>query len=105
MHKYSEQKTYNATLIVMDDFGVTSNNTQQATLHMIVIPEPTPSLVLPMFMIASLLAVMLYRKRRKKSEKLAKKLQDYWKKSMSSRNRTLVRKTLYGSDILPGAPE
>ncbi|HUW48739.1 MAG TPA: hypothetical protein VMW36_08360 [Patescibacteria group bacterium] len=34
----------------------------------------------------------------------AKKLQDYWKKKgMSSRNRTLVRRTLYGSNVLPGA--
>jgi hypothetical protein len=62
-HKYSQQKTYNATLMVMDDFGVTSNNTQQAVMQVIVVPEFPSILVLPLFMIATLLAVIVYRRK------------------------------------------
>jgi hypothetical protein len=63
-HKYTQQKTYNATLMVMDDFGVTSNNAQQAVMQVIVVPEFPSVLVLPLFMIATLLAVIAYRKKR-----------------------------------------
>jgi PKD repeat protein len=65
-HKYSQQNTYNVTLIVMDDFGVTSINTQQTTVQVIVISEFPTMLILPIFIIVTALAVMLCKKTREK---------------------------------------
>lgn len=66
-HKYSQQNTYNATLTVMDDFGVTSNNTQRTTVQVIVIPEFSSIIMLPLFMLTTLAIVIAWKKKRFKS--------------------------------------
>ena len=63
-HKYSSEGTYNATLIVMDDFGVTSLDGDLVYIEITVIPEFPASLILPLFMIATLLAAIVYRRKR-----------------------------------------
>jgi parallel beta-helix repeat protein len=65
-HKYSQEKTYNATLFVMDDFRVTSNNTQQTVVQVIVIPEFPSFLILPLFMLATLAVVVVRERKRLK---------------------------------------
>jgi len=63
-HKYASEATYNATLIVMDDLGVTSLDGKLVYMIVTVIPEFPSILVLPLFMIATLLAVIVYRRKR-----------------------------------------
>jgi hypothetical protein len=62
-HSYSQERAYNVTLTVMDDFGVTSTNTQQATVQVIVVPESPFIFILPLFVTVTLLAVVTYRKK------------------------------------------
>ena len=62
-HSYASKATYYATVTVMDDYGVTSNNTQSVILQIVVIPEFPSFLVLPLFMLATLLAVMVYKRK------------------------------------------
>ena len=62
-HKYSQEGKHNATLIVMDDFGVTSLDGDLVHVEITVIPEFPPALILPLFMIISMLAVLFAKKR------------------------------------------
>jgi len=62
-HKYASEDTYNATLIVMDDFGVTSLNGGLVYTEITVVPEFPSLLILPLFMIATLVAVIIYRRK------------------------------------------
>lgn len=62
-HQYAEEGTYNATVIVMDDLGVVSTNTEQVKIQMIVIQEFQPALILTTFMIATILAVILFKRK------------------------------------------
>jgi PKD repeat protein len=63
-HAYSQKATYYATVTVMDDYGLTSNNTQQVKIQIIVVSEYQLFLILPVFMIATLIVVMLFKKKR-----------------------------------------
>lgn len=58
-HKYASEGTYNATLIVMDDFGVTSLDGDLVYVEITVIPEFPASLILPFFMILTSITVIL----------------------------------------------
>jgi hypothetical protein len=69
-HKYAAKGTYNATLTVMDDFGLTSNDTQQTVVQVIVIPEFSPILILPVFIVVTLLGFIIYGRKRNKHPKL-----------------------------------
>lgn len=62
-HKYAEEGQYNTTLIVMDDFGVTSLDGNLVYIEITVVPEFPSLLILPLFMIAALLAVIIHRSR------------------------------------------
>ena len=62
-HQYAEEGTYNATVIVMDDLGVVSTNTEQVKIQMIVIQEFQPALILTTFVIATILAVILFKRK------------------------------------------
>jgi len=61
-HKYASEDTYNATLIVMDDFGVTSLDGDMVYTEITVVPEFPVAFVLPILMILSLAVAMLKRK-------------------------------------------
>jgi hypothetical protein len=63
-HKYSQEGKYNATLIVMDDFGVTSLDGNLVSVEITVVPEFPSMLILPFFMIATLLIVIINRRKR-----------------------------------------
>jgi parallel beta-helix repeat protein len=63
-HKYALNGTYYAAVTVMDDYGVTSTNAEVIKVQIIVVPEFPSFLILPLFMIATLLAVIVYRKKR-----------------------------------------
>ena len=62
-HKYTREGVYNVTLIVMDDFGVKSLDSNQVYITITVVPEFPPTLILPLFIILSKLAILLARKR------------------------------------------
>lgn len=62
-HKYAAEGTYNATLIVMDDFGVTSLDGDLVFIEITVIPEFSSLIILPLFMMATLVAVIFYRRK------------------------------------------
>jgi len=62
-HKYASEDTFNATLIVMDDFGVTSLDGDLVYTEITVVPEFPSFIILPLFMIATLLAVIVYRRK------------------------------------------
>jgi len=62
-HQYAEEGTYNVTVTVMDNLGVVSTNTEQVKIQMIVIPEFQQTLILTTFMIATILAVILYKRK------------------------------------------
>jgi len=68
-HKYASEGTYNATIIVMDDFGVTSLDGNLVYVEIRVIPEFPSALILPLLMIVTLIVVVLrktiWTKRRK----------------------------------------
>jgi hypothetical protein len=66
-HKYVAQGKHNVTLIAMDDFGVTSPSSSQFFTAVIVVPEFPSFLILPLFIITTLLAVIVYKKRRAKA--------------------------------------
>jgi hypothetical protein len=61
-HQYAHQGAYNVTVIVMDNLGVVSTNTEQVQTQITVIPEFQPSLILLLFMITTTVTVMLYKK-------------------------------------------
>jgi len=61
-HKYASEGTYNSTLIVMDDFGVTSFDGDLVYTEITVVPEFPPFLILPFFMILTLATVILGKK-------------------------------------------
>jgi len=61
-HKYSAIGTYNATLIVMDDFGFTSQDAIPVHIQINVIPELSLLFILPLLMIMTLFIKMLCRK-------------------------------------------
>jgi len=63
-HKYAEKGTYNATLVVMDDFGVTSLNGDLVCVTITVVPEFPSLIALPLLMIATLLGALAYRRKR-----------------------------------------
>ena len=65
-HKYTKEGVYNATLIVMDDFGVTSLDGSLVYVTITVVPEFPSVIILPIFMIATLLAVTILRRKRSK---------------------------------------
>ena len=60
-HKYTEEGVYNATLIVMDDFGVTSLDGNLVYTTIAVVPEFPSILVLLLFMLTTLL--IAYKRR------------------------------------------
>jgi len=62
-HKYALNGTYYATVTVMDDYGVTSTNAELIKVQIIVVPEFPSPLILLIFMIITLLAVVIYRKK------------------------------------------
>jgi len=62
-HQYADEGTYNVTVIVMDNLGVVSTNTEQVKIQIIVIPEFQQSLILLLFMITTTIAVMLYKRK------------------------------------------
>lgn len=62
-HKYSEEGEYNVTLIVMDNFGVTSLDGDLVFVEITVVPEFPRALILPLFMILSMLAIFFTKKR------------------------------------------
>lgn len=74
-HKYTKEGKYNATLIAMDDFGVTSLDSGLVCEPIAVIPESPSFLLLPLFVIATLfiiatlLAVIAYKRKRTASGK------------------------------------
>ena len=61
-HAYAEEEAYNATLIVMDDFGVMSLDGDFVYVEITVIPEFPSLLILPLFMIAAFLIVTLSKR-------------------------------------------
>jgi parallel beta-helix repeat protein len=61
-HKYAEEGVYNATLIVMDDFGVTSLDGNLVYATITVVPEFPLILVLPLFIVTTLL--IAYKRKR-----------------------------------------
>jgi len=63
-HEYATEGTYNATLIVMDDFGVTSFDGNLVYVEMTIVPEFSSLIFLPLFMVATLLAVIVYRRQK-----------------------------------------
>jgi len=67
-HKYASEGTYNATLIVMDDFGVTSLNGNLIYVEITVVPEFPSFLILPLFMIATLVIAVYAKKRKRESD-------------------------------------
>jgi hypothetical protein len=64
-HKYSQQGIYNATLIVMDDFGTTSLDGSLVYVTMNAVPEFPSFIILALFLIATLLTVTIYEKKAK----------------------------------------
>ena len=63
-HKYASEDTYNATLIVMDDFGVTSLDGNLVYAEITVVPEFPVAFILPILMILSLAVAVLRKKMR-----------------------------------------
>lgn len=64
LHQYGSAGTYYANLTVMDDYGVTSNNTAiQAITVSTQIPEFPSFLILPSFMIAALLVILVDKRK------------------------------------------
>jgi parallel beta-helix repeat protein len=61
-HTYSNIGTYYATVTVMDDCGLASNNTQQIKIRIIVVPEFPASRILALFMLLALAVVVLSKK-------------------------------------------
>ena len=62
-HKYASKATYNATLIVMDNYGITSLDSNIVYVTITVIPEFPSILVLPLFIITTLVAIIAYRQK------------------------------------------
>jgi parallel beta-helix repeat protein len=62
-HEYASEDTYNATLVVMDDFGVTSLDGDLVYTEIIVVPEFSASMILPLFIIVTLSVASLAKKR------------------------------------------
>lgn len=62
-HKYASNGTFYATVTVMDDYGVTSTNAQLIRVQIIVVPEFPSFLILPLFMIVTLIAVAFQRRK------------------------------------------
>jgi len=62
-HKYALNGTYYATVTVMDDYGVTSTNAQLIKVQITVVPEFPSFLILPLFMIVTLIAVAIQRRK------------------------------------------
>lgn len=60
-HKYPSGAELIASVTVMDDFGVTSLDGELIYVEITVIPEFPRFLILPLFMIATLLAIAFYR--------------------------------------------
>jgi len=67
-HKYALNGTYYATVTVKDDYGVNSTNRELIRVQITVVPEFPSFIILPIFMIATLLAVIAYKKRTVKME-------------------------------------
>jgi hypothetical protein len=63
-HEYSQERKYNATLIVMDDFSVTGLDGSMIYIPITIVPEFPSILMLPLFMITTLLAILLHGRRR-----------------------------------------
>ena len=59
-HKYTEEGKYNATLIVMDELGVTSLDGNAIYVTITVVPELPSPFILQLFMITTILAVIIY---------------------------------------------
>lgn len=60
-HSYAREGTYNATLTVMDDFGATSRPSCCSLVPITVIPEFPATLMIPFFMILTLIVVIMAR--------------------------------------------
>jgi parallel beta-helix repeat protein len=61
-HKYTLNGTYKATLIVMDDYGVPSLDGDLVYVEITVVPEFPRALIIPLFMILSLLVILFAKK-------------------------------------------
>ncbi|MCD6241374.1 PKD domain-containing protein [Candidatus Bathyarchaeota archaeon] len=62
-HKYASEGTYNATLIVMDDFGVTSLDSNLVYIKITVVPEFPAYFILPFLMILIFIAIVVGKKK------------------------------------------
>jgi parallel beta-helix repeat protein len=62
-HEYVSKGTYNATLLAMDDFGVTSLDGDLVYVEITVVPEFPASLTLLFFMILTLIAAIALNRR------------------------------------------
>ena len=69
IHEYAEAGTYNATLVVMDNFGGTSFDGSLPYAEITVVPEFPSFLILPIFMILTLLSAVLYKRHKRVSSK------------------------------------
>jgi len=61
-HEYPSDGEHNATLIVMDDFGVTSLDGELVSVEITVIPEFPSWIILPLFLIATLFALIIKKR-------------------------------------------
>lgn len=68
-HQYSVEGTYNVTLTVMDNLGVISTITEQVKTQITVVPEFPATLLLPLFMMATMFAALLYKKKASNQQK------------------------------------
>jgi len=63
-HKYTKEGKYNVTLIVMDDFGVKSIDSNKVYITITVVPEFPQTLILPLLMITTLTATVLAKRKK-----------------------------------------
>jgi parallel beta-helix repeat protein len=61
-HEYAADGEYLATVIVMDDFGVTSFDGELLSVEITVIPEFPSWIILPLFILATFIAVLAKKK-------------------------------------------
>lgn len=60
-HTYTKEGKYTATVIVMDDYGITSINQEEIEVQIIVVPEFPSTLILTIFMLTTLMATAIWK--------------------------------------------